>query len=330
MRPGRAGLAALTGARMPTVATAVLLVATVTAAALMQGNFFTPYGMTANFATVLPVATVAVAQTIIVVSGGIDLSIGTVVTLSSVVAVVLMDGDPARTPLALAAGLATGAACGLLNGVLVALLRLQPIVATFATSFVFGGLALLVLPTPGGAVAPAITAGYRQVVAYLVPVPALLLLALWLAWRLLKATRTGRYLYAVGGDPAAAYASAVPVSGVRVLAYTAGGTVAALAGIALLANSGSGDPFIGNQLTLGSIAALVIGGTRLRGGAGGAGGSIVGAVILTLIQNLVFFAGVPTNARELVNGAIIIAAIALAGLLATRGDRAARNVGRTV
>ncbi|GLU46248.1 ABC transporter permease [Nocardiopsis ansamitocini] len=320
----------LTRARMPMVATTVLLIVTVTAAATLQGNFFTPYGMTANFATILPIATVAVAQTIIVLSGGIDLSIGTIVTLSSVVTVRLMDGgDPSQVPLALAAGLATGAACGLFNGLLVAVLRLQPIVATFATSFVFGGVALLVLSSPGGTVPAVLTGGYRQVFAYLVPVPALLLLVLWLAWRLLRAQRIGQYLYAVGGNAGASYASAVPVTWVRVFAYTAGGTVAALAGVALLANSGSGDPFIGNELTLGSIAALVIGGTRLRGGAGGAGGSILGAIILTLIQNLVFFAGVPTNARELVNGAIIIIAIALAGLLTARSERAGRSEGRT-
>ncbi|GAA3756369.1 ribose transport system permease protein [Spinactinospora alkalitolerans] len=316
---GTAAARSLLGARMPTLATAALLVITVTAAAVMQSNFFTPYGLTSNFATILPIATVAVAQTLIVLTGGIDLSIGTIVTLSSVVTVQLMDGDPARVPLALAAGLLTGAGCGLFNGLIVALLRLQPIVATFATSFVFGGLALLVLPSPGGSVAPVITDGFRQVIALVLPVPALLLLVLWLAWRLLRAHRAGQYLYAVGGGAGAAYASAVPVTQVRILAYTAGGLVAALAGIALLANSGAGDPFIGNELTLGSIAALVIGGTRLRGGAGGAGGAIVGAVILTLIQNLVFFAGVPTDARELVNGAITIVAIALAGLLTARG-----------
>ncbi|GAB3205250.1 ABC transporter permease [Marinactinospora thermotolerans] len=320
---------ALLATRMPSAATAALLVVAVTASALMQHNFFTPYGLTSNFATILPVATIAVAQTIVVLAGGIDLSIGTIVTLSSVVAVQLMDGDPGRVPLALAAGLATGAACGLLNGLVVAVLRLQPIVATFASSYVFGGLALLVLPTPGGTVPAEITGGYRQVIALLLPVPAVLLLVLWLAWRLLRAHRIGQYLYAVGGNAGASYASAVPVARVRVFSYTAGGTVAALAGIALLANSGSGDPFIGNELTLGSIAALVIGGTRLSGGAGGAGGAILGAIVLTLIQNLVFFAGVPTNARELVNGAIIIVAIALAGLLTARGGTSDGGRGRS-
>ncbi|WP_106583883.1 ABC transporter permease [Murinocardiopsis flavida] len=306
---------------MPTYAITGLLVVTVAATAMLQSGFFTAYGLSSTFATILPLATIAVAQTIIVLSGGIDLSIGTIVTLSSAVTVVLMEGDNARLPLAIAAGVAAGAACGLVNGLIVAVLRLQPIVATFATSFMFGGAALLVLPSPGGSASPVLTETYRMVLALIIPVPALLLLILWLVWRILRAHRVGQYLYAVGGSAAASYTSAVPVTRVRVLAYTLGGTVAALAGVALLADSGSGDPFIGNELTLGSIAALVIGGTRLRGGAGGAGGAILGAIVLSLIQGLVFFAGIPTDARELVYGGIMIAAIALAGLLTAGGPR---------
>lgn len=305
-------------ARMPTLAVTALLVITVAASIVLQPDFFSAYSLSASFATILPVATIAAAQTIIVLGGGIDLSIGTIVTLASAVSVVLMDGDNSRLPLALAAGLATGAACGLVNGLVVAGLRLQPIVATFATSSVFGGLALLVLPQPGGTASPVLTQGFGMVLAIYVPVPAVLLLALWLAWRLLRRHRFGQYLYAVGGNADAAYTSAVPVSAVRVFSYVAGGTVAALAGIALLADSGAGDPTLGTELTLGSIAALVIGGTRLRGGSGGVGGALVGAIVLSLIQGLVFFAGVPTDAREFVYGCIIIVAIALAGLLTSR------------
>ncbi|GAB3484908.1 ABC transporter permease [Nocardiopsis coralliicola] len=311
----------LVGARMPAVAVGVLLVAAVAASAALQPGFFSPYGLTASFATFLPLATIAAAQTVIVLGGGIDLSIGTIVTLSSAVSVVLMQGDDARLPLALAAGLAAGAACGLLNGLVVAVLRLQPIVATFATSFIFGGAALLVLPKPGGTASPILTETYRMVVLAFVPVPAVLLVVLWLAWRVLRRHRLGQYLYAVGGSAEAAYSSAVPVSAVRVASYTLGGLIAALAGVWLLADSGAGDPTLGTELTLGSIAALVIGGTRLRGGYGGVGGALLGAIVLSLVQGLVFFAGVPTTAREFVYGCIIIAAIALAGLLTARGAR---------
>lgn len=310
----------LLSVRMPALATLGLLVATVTASAALQDGFFTPYGLTSNFAAVLPVAAVTVAQVVIVLGGGIDLSIGTIVTLSSVVTVQVVAGQTGRLPFAVAAGLLVAVGCGLVNGLAVAVVRLQPIVATFATSFVFGGLALLVLPEPGGQVPTAVTVGYRQVVAGFLPVAAILLLGLWLAWRVVRAHRFGRYLYAVGGDEAAAYASAVPVIRVRVASYVVGALFAAVAGLALLANSGSGDPFLGNSLTLTSIAALVIGGVRLSGGAGGAGGAIVGATVLALVNSLVFFAGVPTTARELVTGAVIIAAIALAGLLATRRE----------
>lgn len=320
---------AVASVRMPTMAVGLLLLITVVASAILQPGFFSPYGLSASFATFLPLATIAAAQTIIVLGGGIDLSIGTIVTLSSAVSVVLMQGDDGRLPLALAAGLATGAACGLFNGLVVAVLRLQPIVATFATSSVFGGLALLVLPSPGGQASPVLTETYRMVLLLYVPIPAVLLLALFLGWRLLRGGRFGQHLYAVGGNAEAAYTSAVPVSRVRVLSYTLGGLVAALAGVALLADAGAGDPTLGTELTLGSIAALVIGGTRLRGGSGGVGGALVGAVVLSLIQGLVFFAGVPTNAREFVYGCIIIAAIALAGLLTSRNGSASRTTAGT-
>lgn len=310
----------LLSARMPTLATAVLLVATVAASAALQDGFFTPYGLTSNFAAILPVAAVTVAQVVIVIGGGIDLSIGTIVTLSSVVTVQLVAGQAERLPLAAAVGLLVAVGCGLLNGLAVAVVRLQPIVATFASSFVFAGLALLIMPTPGGEVPPAVTTGYRQVIAGFVPVAAVLLVCVWAAWRVLRAHRFGRHLYAVGGNEGAAYASAVRVVRVKVASYVAGGVFAAFAGFALLANSGSGDPFLGSSLTLTSIAALVIGGTRLSGGAGGAGGAIVGATVLALVDSLVFFAGVPTTARELVTGAIIIVAIALAGLLTARRE----------
>lgn len=139
---------------------------------------------------------------------------------------------------------------------------------------------------------------------------------------LIKRHRFGRHLYAVGGGDRAAFASGVNVARVRIVSYMIGGLFAALSGLAILANTGSGDPFVGTPLTLTSIAALVVGGTRLSGGAGGAGGSIAGAMVLGLLTNIVFFANVPNQWRELINGAVVIAALALAGLWAfTRRPR---------
>lgn len=313
----RSGIDFIRQGRLPTATAFGLLALAVAVNALIQPNFFSSYSIRSNFASFTPLVATAIGQTIIVLGGGIDLSIGAIVTLVSVVTVVLMDGQLANLPLALAIGLGVGAACGLVNGLVVAALRLQPIVATFATSFVWGGLALYVLPRPGGEVPAPFYQTYRDSV-FGVPVAALAILMLALLWILLKRHRLGRHIYAIGGDEQAAYASGVQVGRVKVASYVLGGLFAALGGFAVLANTGSGDPFVGGPLTLSAIAALVIGGTRLAGGAGGAGGSIAGAIVLGLVSNIVFFANVPRELRELINGLIVIAALALAGVWASR------------
>jgi ribose transport system permease protein len=308
--------------RLSGAAVLLLLVLAVTVNAILAPTFFSSYSISSNFSSFVPLVAASIGQTIIVLAGGIDLSLGALITLASVVSVVLMDGDPANLPLAAAVALGTGALGGLVNGLIVAVLRLQPIVATFAMSFVFAGITLKVLPQPGGEVPTEMTTAYRDTVLG-VPVAALVVLGLYVLWWVVKRRRIGRHLYAVGGDERAAYATGVDVQRVKVSSYVLGGTFAGLAALAILANAGSGDPYvgaavgtalIGGEITLGSIAAVVIGGTALRGGTGGAGGSIAGAIILGLIANIVFFAGVSSAVRELIDGAIIIGALALAGL----------------
>lgn len=316
--------------RLPAVTVWALLLIAIAVNAWLAPNFFSGYSLRSNFASFVPLVAAAIAQTIIVLGGGIDLSLGALITLSSVVGVVLMDGNPANLPVAVAAALAVGAAGGLVNGVLAAYLRLQPIVATFATSFIFAGLTLQVLPQPGGSVPSVMTQTYRDAILG-IPVPALVILGLAGLWMALKRHRTGLHIYAVGGDERAAFASGVKVNRVKVASYVLGGLFGALGALAILANTGSGDPyvgasagavFIGGELTLGSIAALVIGGTALSGGVGGAGGAIAGAIVLGLISNIVFFAGLSGGVRELIDGAIVIGALALAGIPALRRARA--------
>lgn len=316
--------------RLASVTVWVLLVIAIATNAWLAPNFFSEFSIRSNFATFVPLVAAAIGQTIIVLGAGIDLSLGALITLSSVVGVVLMDGNPANLPVAFLAALAVGAAGGFVNGSLAAYLRLQPIVATFATSFVWAGLTLQVLPQPGGEVPTAMTAFYRASVLG-VPVAALAILVLAGFWYAVKRHRLGLHIYAIGGDEQAAFASGINVNRVKVSSYVLGGVFAGLSALAILANTGSGDPyvgasagavFIGGELTLTSIAALVIGGTALSGGVGGAGGAIAGAIVLGLISNIVFFAGLSGGARELIDGAIVIGALALAGIPALRGDRA--------
>lgn len=303
----------LKNAQLPSVMIAGILLVTLAVNIIVQPTFFTPYALTSTIATLVPLVLIALAQTVVILGGGIDLSIGASVTLASTVAVVLMDGDDGRSLLGFVAAVLVGTACGLLNGLVIAVLRLQPIIATFATSSVFSGLALVVLPKPGGAVPPVLTGGYRDAIGP-IPIVALLLLGSIGLWFVLKRTRLLRHIYAIGGNKDGAYASIVPVQRVQILSYALCGAIGGLVAMALLANSGSGDPFIGLEMMLNSVAAVVIGGTALTGGRGGGIGSIVGAIVLALIANIVFFAGIPTNYRPLVSGFVIIAALSLSAL----------------
>lgn len=297
----------------PALAIYALLALVIGINALLQPYFFSAYSIQSNLNTFVPLIAAAVGQTLIILGGGVDLSLGAIITLVDVVVVATMNGRVENIGLAVLAGLAVGAGAGTLNGLAVAVLRLQPIVATFATSFLWSGITLWVMPRPGGSVPDIFYKGYRAAVGG-VPVAAWIILGILLLWLAIKRHRVGRHIYAVGGDETAAYASGVRVTRVRVLSYTLGGLFAAIAGLAIVGNTASGDPFVGGPITLTSITAAVIGGTRLSGGAGGGGGSIAGAMVLGFVANIIFFANVPSFYQDLINGLIVIAALALAGL----------------
>jgi ribose transport system permease protein len=229
----------------------------------------------------------------------------------------LMGEEPttSRILMALAAGLLAGTLAGALNGFCVAVLRFQPIVTTFATSFVFSGLALYVLPEPGGAMPSGLQSFFYSN-------PLGLPMVLWavvivlLAWFLLRSTRYGPYLYATGGQDLSAFVSGVPVSSVRFVSYSIAGLMAAFAGLALALTTGTGNPIGGAALTLQSIVAVVLGGTRLSGGQGGVVGSIIGVIILSLIQSIVSFSPAPSSWQTLINGLIVVVALVGPGLFA--------------
>jgi ribose transport system permease protein len=293
----------------------VLLVVCVAATALLQPRFLRPALLANSLRSYLPLIFLAVGQTVVVIGGGIDLSLGTLLTLASVVTVRAFGPEPAfpGALAALALGLATGAAAGLANGLCVAYLRLQPIIATFATAFVWGGLALWVLPQPGGTVPEALVEAVR--VRWPLPFAVWVILALLATWGWFCGTRGARFLYAVGGHAPAAYASGVAVDRVRLASYLAAGTLAGVGAILLVADLATGDPLIGAPMTLPSVVAVVIGGTRLSGGAGSVVGSVVGVVVLALFRNIVFYLGVPSLWQTLIDGLIVVLALAGPGLV---------------
>jgi ribose transport system permease protein len=265
-------------------------------------------------------AVIAVGMTFVILSGGIDLSVGSLVALSGVVmASALQAGAP--VPVALLAGLLAGALCGLVNGSLVTLGRLPPFIATLGMMSVARGAALLF--TDGRPVS-GFSAGFRSLATgrvLMVPAPVLLTLAVYvLAHLVLTRTRFGRYVYAIGGNEEATRLSGVPVRFHKTMVYTLSGVVSALAAAVLTARLNSAQPIAGMMYDLDAIAATVIGGTSLLGGQGRVTGTLIGALIMGVLRNGLNLLGISSFLQQVVIGLVIVGAVLLDSLLKT-GDR---------
>ncbi|MCM2505298.1 ABC transporter permease [Aureimonas altamirensis] len=257
-------------------------------------------------------ALAAMGQTLVVVSGGFDLSAGAVISLVNAVLAASMDPAQMEASVLLwtLVGIAVGMGVGAVNGLFVAFLRLQPIVVTLSTMFIVQGLTLLVLNQPGGFVSPSLGNLYMgDAIPELVPASLVLLGAAALFWLWLKKTRFGVSLYAAGSDPAAAEATGVRVPWVRFGAYVLAGGFYGLAGVFVSAQTGSGDPLVGNSLLLSMFAAVVIGGTRLGGGKGGLIGTIFGAFVLMIVVNILLALNVSAYYSTIAEGGVLLAAV---------------------
>lgn len=283
---------------------------------ILQPNLLEPDTLNGTMRVMLPLILVAAGQTIVILAGGIDISAGAIVGIVNAILAtrIGLEGDAGTAALITVLVLLVGVAAGAVNGFFVAMLRLQPIITTYATSFLFGGLALLILPSPGGGIPAAFTALYRETRPLGLPLAFWVIGLLLLAWYGIRQTRYGRYLFAVGGNAGAAYQTGVPVSRVQFSTYVISGLMSALAGIAITLLTGSGNAAIGDSLTLAAITAVVIGGTALSGGSGTVAGAIIGAVILSLLPNIISFANIETWWQTFLNAAIIVVALALPGL----------------
>ncbi len=287
---------------------------------ILQPRTLRPESLVGDITTYLPLILLAVGQTYVVFASDIDLSVGSVVSLVNVVTVSIMaalGGGTAAIFIGILAGIAVGLACGAFNGFCVAVLRFQPIVATFATGIVFAGLALWVLPQAGLPTPDRYWETYGENLAR-IPFVLWVLAGVAGAVVLIASLVFGRQLMAVGGHMQSAYQSGLPVPRLRIQAYMLCGLFAALAALCLTGDTASGDPLLGAKSTLGSVAAVVLGGTALSGGQGSAVGSIFGAIILGLVGSVVFFAGVPFEFQNLVQGLIVLAALA-GGVFSARG-----------
>jgi ribose transport system permease protein len=271
----------------------------------------------------MPLAFAAAAQAIIVISGGIDLSIGSMMALTNVTAALLMQQLPPEAAVGVVAlVLAMGLVLGLVNGLLVVWTRVPDIVVTLAMSFVWAGAALLVLPRPGGAAAPwFVELASGSFFVELVPKAAVVLLVVVaIVWLPLRRSRLGLSVYAIGSDRLAAFRSGIDVSRIRVIAYALGGLFAACGGLALTMSTGIGTPTTG-LYTLQAVTAIVLGGVSLAGGRGGIVGPIAAAYILGLIRLDLVFLGVNPNYSTVIQGSIMILVVMVVGFITLRTER---------
>lgn len=250
----------------------------------------------------------AVGVTFVILTAGVDLSLGSLVALTGVVAA-LFGGQP--LVLAVLLGVLTGAACGAANGTAITLGRVAPFVVTLGMMTIARGLALVL---SGGKPVSGLSPEFKALGGNIagLPVPVLLLAVVsTCAWIFLARTRPGRHLYAVGGNERAALAAGIGVRGVKMLAYTVCGALAGLAGVVQAARNTVGQPNAGLGFELDAIAAVVIGGTSLSGGVGGIGGTLLGALLMGVINNGLDLLGVNSYYQQIVKGLIIVGAVLL-------------------
>ncbi|MGV8978324.1 MAG: ABC transporter permease [Cellulomonas sp.] len=273
----------------------------------------------------LPVAFLAIGQAVIILAGGIDLSLGVMMVLVTVVAGRFMQNVNGTVGLAMAVAIVIGAMVldGLI-GLIISVSKVPDIVVTLATSFILGGLALWVLPGPGGGVPGSLryiftgsTAGmglnpWPSLISFVVP--------LTIMWFVVRRTRTGLSLYAIGSSSERSYLAGLDVRRSKVVSYALGGAMAAMAGLATSAITGGGDPrfSIGNIATLNSVAAAVLGGIALTGGVGSIVGAAAAGYALSLLSPILTSLQVDPNNAQVIQGSLIILVVMVGGYWQTR------------
>lgn len=283
----------------------------------LQDNMFSPRVLNANLRTFMPLVFLAVAQAIVIIGGSIDLSIGVIMSLVAAVMVTRLSDDSTTVEFitVFLMGLGVGLLAGAANGMLASFVRLPSFVTTYAMSWVYSGIALIILPRPGGSMPTEIARAYRFLTPFGIPFGIYLIVIILLLWELLRITRFGSYLYAIGGNIRSAFTTGVPVTWHRFITHVLAGGIAAFAALFFTLNTGSSDARIGGSLTLDSIVAVVLGGTAMSGGVGGVAGPILGVLALGFVRNIVSFANVNSWNQPLVDSAIILIALAAPGTI---------------
>jgi ribose transport system permease protein len=290
--------------------------------AVLQRNFFAMRSIVRNIDSFMPLILMTMGQAVVIISGGLDLSVGTALSLlTCVLTSVMREGVPITGLYALVVTFAVAMAIGAINGVGIGYLRIPPVIVTFATSFIWLGIALFLRPTPGGEMVGWFQAFYRirnietapaflKAFGEIIPPSLILILIGCLVWWIVSRTRTGRYIYAVGGNSQSAYETGINTAWVQMKACMINSVFIFLTALFFVGQNGSGDARMGDPLTLKAIAAAVVGGIALTGGRGSVFFALIGALIFSFVSKIIFFANIPNAYQTLFGGLIVIIAIA--------------------
>jgi len=299
----------------------VIFIVTTVAYLMLQPNAFEEGVLsrllTSNFRTWLPVILLAIGQTFVMLSGGLDLASGSMVSLFNVImAISITSNEEPWFNLVIVLGVVgLGLIGGFFNGFLTAYMGLQPMITTFATSFVYSGLALLILPDPWGKIPREYSSVYRITTWFGIPLSLFIIAFILIIWAVIKNRRYGHFLFAVGGKVDAAYYTGIRVTRIKISTYMISGFFSSLAAISYTLLTGSGSATSGAEMTLTSITAAILGGTSMAGGSGSLIGSVFGAIILGTIKNLISLSKMDSWYRLLVNATVIIMALASPGII---------------
>jgi ribose transport system permease protein len=303
-----------------TVAIYLLTVALALYWITLQANFG-GFAMESLVIAALPLAFAAMAQSVVIISGGIDLSVGAMMSLINVVSAKYMMNHGMGTAIALSLGLiVAGCLAGALTGAMITFFRIPDIIVTLGMLFFWGGLALQIMPQPGGG-APfqyANLASGGQFGGWLPNGLIVLVAVVLILWVPIRWRRPGLALYAVGSNRNSTFLSGIGVTRTRIAAYALGGAFAAIAGLMLTATASSGNATGGDYYTLESVGAAVLGGVALTGGRGGMIGPIAAAFLLALVDAVIVLLGINGNYGQIIEGTLIVVVVMLASVLTRR------------
>jgi ABC-type sugar transport system ATPase subunit/ribose/xylose/arabinose/galactoside ABC-type transport system permease subunit len=271
-------------------------------------------------AYLFPLFLVAMAQSVVMLTGGIDLAVGQMMSLATVVLATQMFDTPLSKATAVVTVLVGGALLGLATGSIVTFIKLPAIIVTLATSFIWAGWALFVLSVPGGHLPVSFAQDFTGRIGGVIPTTLAVLAAVLVIWKLIKLTPLGLSIYAVGDNARGAFVSGVPVRRARIAAYIIAGIMTAMAGIGLSAYAATGDPLIGAPFSLASISAAVLGGISFFGGQGQLKGTVAGALTLGLMTQVLFISGLSPAYQRVIYGAVLIVALGIKAFATYRID----------